>query len=173
MPILQLRNSVRYLLGAGSASGETRLNAFDRALLASGCGNYNLLKVSSILPAGAVITGKIEIQEGSLLPVAYARQIAGPGEWTGSPISAAVAVGVPRATDTVGVIMEYSGVCVESDAREQVTSMIYTAMADRGISEYDTIVQSSSCISSAEDFDCAFAYVALFEIDEDGGNAAE
>ena len=159
---LRFDKNVYYHMGAGAAGGDTRLNAFDRALLASGCGNYNLLRVSSILPAGAKIVDRIGIKEGSLLPVAYACLTAEPKEYAGSVISAAVAVGIPDRPAAVGVIMEYSGACPEEAARDQVVSMVRTAMADRGIAEYEISVSSCSRVSSETSYDCVFAYAALF-----------
>ena len=159
---LNLQENAYYYIGAGTASGDSELNAFDRALLASGCGNYNLLRVSSILPAGAKIVDRIGIKEGSLLPVAYACLTTEPKEYAGSVISAAVAVGIPDRTDAVGVIMEYSGACPEEAARDQVVSMVRTAMADRGIAEYEISVSSCSRVSSEMSYDCVFAYAALF-----------
>ena len=40
----------RYTLVSGIGTGSTVLNAFDAALLSAGVGNFNLLRVSSILP---------------------------------------------------------------------------------------------------------------------------
>ena len=42
----------RLWLAAGAAEGTTELNAFDNALLDGGIGNLNLIKVSSVVPAG-------------------------------------------------------------------------------------------------------------------------
>lgn len=50
-----LETPKKFTLVAGSAEGPSRLNAFDNALLAAGIGNVNLLRVSSILPPGAVL----------------------------------------------------------------------------------------------------------------------
>jgi len=40
----------KFSLVAGVSEGKTRLTAFDKALLAAGIGNINLIKLSSILP---------------------------------------------------------------------------------------------------------------------------
>lgn len=155
------RNYIFFRIGAGDASGHTKLNAFDRALLHAGCGNYNLIRISSILPAGVTETDSIDLKEGALLPIAYACLICQPGENVGERISAAVAVGVPDDMEKVGVIMEYEGVCQEEYARDMVLSMVKTAMEDRGYSKYKTLCSSATCVSSKESFDCVFAYVAI------------
>ncbi|HCI69580.1 MAG TPA: pyruvoyl-dependent arginine decarboxylase, partial [Balneola sp.] len=42
-----------YCLVSGAAEGNTRLNAFDNALLEAGVGDTNLMRMSSICPPGA------------------------------------------------------------------------------------------------------------------------
>lgn len=117
----------KYSLVAGSGEAATTLNAFDAALLFSGLGNLNLLKVSSILPPGAQYYEKPEIAPGSLVPVAFG---AVSSEEPGELISAAVAVGVPQ-EDTFGVIMECSGSCTKAEIELRITQMVQDAFAMR------------------------------------------
>jgi len=62
-------------ISKGKGASENGLPSFDRALLDAGVGNYNLVRLSSILPAGCKwIDAKdiaSHIKEGSLLPTAY------------------------------------------------------------------------------------------------------
>jgi arginine decarboxylase len=160
---IRSERQVCYCINAGSADADTELNAFDRALLNAGCGNYNLLKVSSILPAGAERNDKITELEGSLLPIAYACITAGPDENIGDLISAAVAIGIPSNGYDVGVIMEYESICTEEEAHKRVIAMAKTAMADRKVTEYTIECASSSCVSVKDKYNCAFAYVAIFD----------
>ena len=44
-----------YTIVSGVGKGLTSLSAFDNALLNAGVGDYNLVKVSSILPAKCII----------------------------------------------------------------------------------------------------------------------
>ncbi len=95
-----------YALVSGAADAETRLNAFDHALLRAGVGDTNLMRVSSILPPAATRIGKEELllPKGGLIPIAYAViESAKPGQ----VISAAVAVGIPEDESEPGVIMEH------------------------------------------------------------------
>jgi arginine decarboxylase, pyruvoyl-dependent len=95
-----------YALVSGAADAETRLNAFDHALLRAGVGDTNLMRVSSILPPAATRFGKEELllPKGGLIPIAYAViESAKPGQ----VISAAVAVGIPEDESEPGVIMEH------------------------------------------------------------------
>ena len=47
-----IKTPTKFFLVSGSSEGFTLLNAFDGALLASGVGDTNLVKMSSILPPG-------------------------------------------------------------------------------------------------------------------------
>ena len=160
---LKSEKPVYYCINAGNAKADTELNAFDRALLNAGCGNYNLLRVSSILPAGANAKNKVTEPEGSLLPIAYASIIAGPNEKIGDTLSAAVAIGIPDNGTNVGVIMEFEDFCSEEEARKTVISMAETAMSDRHVSDYKVICSSISCVSEEGKYNCSFAYVAIFD----------
>lgn len=145
----------KYTLTAGSSEGEKPLTAFDQALLAAGVGNLNLLKVSSILPPGAVLTDRISIPPGALTPVAYgAITSSTPGEL----IAAAVAVGVSR--DSYGVIMEYSGYCSEETANQIVREMVVEAMRVRKLELIKLL--SRSVEHKVDRIGSAFAGVVLW-----------
>ncbi len=47
-----IQTPTKFFLVSGSSEGFSLLNAFDGALLASGVGDTNLVKLSSILPPG-------------------------------------------------------------------------------------------------------------------------
>ena len=74
----------------GTGTGETRMAAFDAALYAAGIANYNLVRLSSIIPPGF----KVRLEQcrennknfGDRLYVVYASQIeneAGKDAWAG------------------------------------------------------------------------------------------
>ncbi|WP_205617750.1 pyruvoyl-dependent arginine decarboxylase [Balneola vulgaris] len=95
-----------YCLVSGAAEGNTRLNAFDNALLEAGVGDTNLMRMSSICPPGAeqVERNEIELPGGGLIPLAYAHiDSQTPQMW----IASAVAVGIPEDDTQPGVIMEF------------------------------------------------------------------
>jgi len=156
--------TIYYKPGAGYAYANTRLNAFDYALLNSGCGNYNLIRVSSILPPAAQMKEKISLPEGSLLPVAFAELTVDPSVEQENTISAAVAIGIPNDPSKVGVIMEHSGFGVEDTIRNAVLEMVDNAMEARGLSrtEYKTACYSTSCVAQKGQYSTVFAYVAMF-----------
>lgn len=95
-----------YCLVSGAAEGNTRLNAFDNALLEAGVGDTNLMRMSSICPPNAqeVSRDEIELPKGGLIPLAYATiDSQTPQMW----IASAVAIGIPEDPEEPGVIMEF------------------------------------------------------------------
>ncbi len=121
-------------ISRGVGISEKALPSFDRALLDAGVGNYNLVRLSSILPAYPkwIPIDEItdHIREGSLLPTAYStissRQV-------GQRIVSTIGVGLPADETKVGVIMEYSTTDVtEDEALETLHEMIREAFEVRG-----------------------------------------
>jgi arginine decarboxylase len=123
-----LPTPTRYFVVAAAAEGATRLNAFDNALLSARIGNVNLVRLSSILPPGAVYDSDLQLPPGALVPTAYGSIIS---EVEGELIAAAV--GVIISDDSVGVIMEYGGKCSREEAYEAVSKMLDEAFARRGL----------------------------------------
>lgn len=118
----------RYCLVAGRGEGETKLTAFDVALLDAGIGHLNLVKVSSVLPPGAEYSEHLVIPPGSLVPTAYGSLVScEPGE----TISAAVGVGVTNGSH--GVIMECTGTCPKKEIDEMVERMVEESLKARNM----------------------------------------
>ena len=128
-----------FLITSGSGTATSQLVSFDNALISAGISNYNLLRVSSILPIGCKQEKKIFEKEGSAILVAYASISS---DDTDTIISSAIAVGIPKDPERVGVIMEYSGNCSASVADDYVRKMTYEPMKNHGIDCLD--IQSSS-----------------------------
>lgn len=146
-----LPTPTKFTLVAGAAEAGTTLNAFDKALLIAGIGNLNLLRVSSILPPGAVYVDKLDIPAGSLLPTAYGTISS---QTPGERIAAAVGVGFTR--DSYGVIMEFSGKCTKQEAEERVQAMVEEAfaarqleLADVRVKAIDHVVEKVGCVLAA------------------------
>ena len=120
----------KYMIKTGVGISDKYLPSFDKALLEAGVGNYNLVRLSSILPAKCVCVDKIDIPEGSLLPTAYAT-ISSSKER--DVISSAIGVGFPENKEFVGVIMEYSAINKAKDETEMIVrEMIKEAFEIRG-----------------------------------------
>ena len=147
----------RFCIGAGAGHGETDLLAFDRALAAAGFSDYNLVRVSSIIPPRACLVDRPDCSPGSLLPVAYASLVS---EEQGLVISAAVAAGIPASPDGVGVIMEFAGPVALDEAEDRVRFMAEKALAYRGSGVKDILVKGVS--ARVHGITAVFAGVALF-----------
>ncbi len=116
-------------LVVGKGEGKTHLTAFDKALLSAGIGNYNLLKVSSILPPHIEITEEFSVPLGALLPIAYGSVSS---DKPGEKITAAIGIGVPENPEEVGMIMEFTGKCSKDEAIEIVEEMVRESFEMRG-----------------------------------------
>lgn len=147
----------RFYIAAAFGRGETELTAFDNALRKAGIADYNLLKVSSIIPPGARQVDRVDLPPGSLLPIAYG---AVSSAEEGALISAAIAVGLPDLPEAVGVIMEFAGFVEEEAAREKVEQMAREALLNRGLEPARILVVSAS--AHVESPTCVFAGVALW-----------
>lgn len=126
-----------FKLVTGAGESISPLNAFDQALLEAGAGNVNLLKVSSILPPGAVYDEKISLPPGSLVPIAYGTLTSSK---PGATIAAAVGVGIPE--DGFGVIMEYSGHVSKKEAEDIITGMVKEAFQIRNLELVKCLVKA-------------------------------
>lgn len=152
-----------FVLVSGVGKASTPLNAFDSALHDAGISQFNLVKVSSILPPGTPRVEHIHLAPGSLLPIAYGAEVS---STRNERITAAVAVAIPEDPASIGVIMEYSGELSLDDARRLVEAMAREAMAMRAIPVREVLVEVASTV--VEDGPTAvFAGVALIP----GGDA--
>lgn len=97
----------KYKISKGVGRSENYLPSFDKALLDAGVGNYNLVRLSSIMPACAEEVQEINLKEGSLLPTAYATVTS---DKEGDILFSGIALGIPLNEEHVGVIMEYSAI---------------------------------------------------------------
>ncbi len=122
-----IKTPTKFFLVSGSSEGFSLLNAFDGALLASGVGDTNLVKMSSILPPGCeeMKQPPVPLPQGALVPVAYASLYS---DVPGETISAAVAIGIPEDPNRAGLIMEYSARAEESVVLAQVKRMVEKGM---------------------------------------------
>lgn len=118
----------QYYINSGKGISKIRLVAFDAALIDAGIGNYNILKVSSILPIKAKRVDAVTVPQGMPLLTAFS---AIDSDTPGIVISSAVGVALPENDSQVGVIMEFSGYCSENEARQEIEEMCKEAMAAR------------------------------------------
>ena len=152
-----LFNAQHFTVITGLGRGLRRLNVFDNALQNAGVGNYNLLKVSSILPPNCKKTDFIDVDYGSVLPIAYSTISS---MERGRRITATIGVGIPKDSNSVGVIMEYADNTTVSNAEDTLKQMIIEAMGNRNTSIKEIIVKS--CSSIVDSCNCVFAGIALW-----------
>jgi len=147
----------KFFLVRGSAEGPSLLNSFDNALLAAGIGNTNLIRVSSIIPPGAVEISIPALPLGSLVPVAYSYESS---DVAGETISAAVAVGLPEDTGEPGIIMEHHLKGPAQECEETARRLVLHAFENRrcGLKEVRSVVSTAKVLRTAT----AFAGVVLW-----------
>ena len=104
------RGGVLIRISRGVGTGPTRLAAFDAALHDAGIANFNLIRMSSVIPPGSVVqqvpgTQQLPGQHGDLLYCVYATAYAStPGDeaWAGVAWS-------NRQHDSAGLFVEHHG----------------------------------------------------------------
>jgi len=155
-----IKTPTKFFLVSGSSEGFSLLNAFDGALLASGVGDTNLVRMSSILPPGCeeIKPPPVPMPQGALVPVAYA---ALNSDVPGEVISAAVAIGIPKDGNRAGLIMEYSARAEESVVVAQVKKMV-----EKGMEMRNRVIKEIMAISATHrvtGIGAAFAGVVLWD----------
>lgn len=151
----------RFFMVSGSSDGPSPLNAFDQALLASGIGDTNLVRMSSILPPRVERMEPCQLPYGALVPVAYAEMTSGiPGQL----ISAAVAIAIPTDPELPGLIMEHHGVGPAEETKAIVMAMAEAGMGHRRRAIKEILVEGAECV--VDHNGCAFAGVVLWHEDD-------
>lgn len=114
----------KYKIVKGIGKSIYPLVAFDSALQNAGIGDYNLVKVSSILPATCQYTEDIDMPKGSILYAAYATTTV----LFGQSSSVGVAIAKARSSEENGVIFEHTAI---DDPTNILKKMCTSAMANR------------------------------------------
>lgn len=148
-----------YILCSGIGNSSFKVSAFDRALISAGVSDYNLIKVSSILPPLSVERNTLALQKGSLLPSAFSAIYSNK---LGETISASVAVGIPVNDNEIGVIMKYSDTVEKKESESIVRHLVEQAMQDRGIAIKNIVSTSAECVVISQEYFCAFATVSMW-----------
>jgi len=143
------------ILAAGADEGGSELNAFDNALLKAGIANWNLVRVSSILPPKAQITYDIPfIEKGSLVPIVLAK-ITSDNE--GEKIASAIAIGIG---EEFGVIMEQSGKGTKEEIEERARKKVEEAFRVRNMELKE--IRTISVEHTVKKLGCAIAAAILW-----------
>lgn len=145
-----------YMIVSGRGCSTYPLVAFDNALIDAGIGDYNLVKVSSILPIGCQYENCINIEKGSIVYAAYASAtVIYKQERTVS-----VAVAVPINDAESGVIFEATS--NNSSVKNDVYDMCTEAMAKRNKIIREIKSGSISVIGEKDKFVCGISAVIMW-----------
>ncbi len=119
-----------YFLVGGSGDATQPLVAFDKALLAAGIGDVNLVRLSSIVAPGLPCVEPVALQAGSLVAVAYASIEC---DCPGTLMASAVAIAHPKDSSRASVIMEHSALAGIDLVRAEAEAMAREAMVSRDL----------------------------------------
>lgn len=131
-----------YKISSGCGVSLRKLTSFDNALISAQISDYNLVRVSSILPAGCVLSDTIELRKGSIVYTAYGSLSS---NIVGETIASAIGIAIPQSQTDIGVIMEHSGKGSKKELQEMVKAMAEEAMNMRAIPIKDIICSSIEC----------------------------
>lgn len=148
-----------YILRTGTGCSINKLTAFNRALIAAGVSNYNLVKVSSILPPNCYHRNEIALSKGLLLPSAFSSIYS---DRIGDILSSSVAIGIPSDSDNIGIIMEHSALSSKDETEKTARVLVIQAMQDRDIPFSEIISVAVECSVVTAEFYCAFATVSMW-----------
>jgi len=151
--------TTKVFLTAGTGTGGKALNAFDSALRNAKIADFNLIRVTSIVPAGIPVHHlspdiKVIKGEGSLIPTIY-ESIS--SKKAGREISAAVGIGITvPPTKGAGVIFTYSCSGPKRKAEETVRKMVEEGMNAKGYLKHRCEIAGTSAIVE-KDWTCVVA----------------
>lgn len=141
----------RIYLTSGAASGGTGLNAFDNALRDAGITDFNLIRITSIAPAGTPVE-QVTIDDvipanGLFAPTIYEDIRSNEAE---TQIASAVGIGIPDEYVEPGMIFAYSCKGTVGAADEGVRQMVHEGMQERGCRDYSIKTAADSAVVDSD-----------------------
>jgi len=152
-------DTTKVFLTAGAGIGGQALNAFDNALRDARIADFNLIRVTSIVPPGIPVyhlpAGLEPIKgEGLLIPTIYE---AISSKKVGREIAAAVGIGITiPAVKGAGIIFTYSCFGSKKKAEETVREMVAEGMRAKGYLKHRYEISAASAIVE-KDWTCVMA----------------
>ena len=139
----------------GTGSGPTRLAAFDRALQAAGLANYNLIRLSSVIPPNAVVReiSSLDPAAGTHGDVAYCVYADAYASTPGEEAWAGIAWAHHHDNTGAGLFVEHSA-ATEATVRRDLDSTLQAMSLSRG-SSYRPAGQVLSSVVCVDDPVCA------------------
>lgn len=153
-----MKTGTRFALVKGVGIDYSSIGSFDSSLLSAGVSEYNLVKVSSILPANMIFEKNIDIDAGDVVFIAYATKTVK----SSSQVAAAIAIALPKDKSQIGVIMEVTNDSDENKAIEEAIHLAKNAMTKRGFEVERVLSCGISAIGSLEEYTTVFAGVVMF-----------
>lgn len=145
-----------YMVVSGMGEGKYPLLAFDNALRDAGIGDFNLVKVSSILPPGCQEKDHIDIEHGSVIYAAYSMATV----TIDQEMMLAVAVAIPQNEKENGVIFESSS--DSDDAEIKVIEMCRMAMQNRSRRVKEVKSSSIHIVGKKDIYVCGISAVIMW-----------
>lgn len=151
--------TTKVFLTAGVGVGRQALNAFDNALRDANIADFNLIRVTSIVPPGIPVhhispSSEFIKGEGLLIPTIYE---AISSKKVGREISAAVGIGITvPAEKGAGIIFTYSCFGSKKKAAETVREMVEEGMRAKGYLKHRCEIAAASAIVE-KDWTCVIA----------------
>jgi arginine decarboxylase len=143
-------SSLTIRVSRGVGTGPTRLAAFDQALRSAGVADFNLVRISSVIPPGSTVletAGRDQVEggHGDLLYCVYAdaySSIPGEAAWAG------LTWAQHEDGSGAGLFAEHSG-WSEGDVQRELHHTLDAMMADRppGYRHQGTLLSSIMCDS--------------------------
>lgn len=153
-----IESSLSFYVGAGIGVSMYSLNAFDNALINAGVGDFNLIRLSSILPPNSSQKDSISLLKGSYLHTAYSSLTSSNNKQI---ISSGIGFALPKDLSLPGVIMECSCQDKKNVAEKQINEMLKIAMSTRHINDY--IIELFSVEAIVTDlYTCTFACISMW-----------
>lgn len=149
----------KFMISSGVGVAEEKLLSFDNALITASISNFNLLKVSSILPVNCKRADRIDIPEGSALLTAYGTLSS---DTPGEVIASAVGVGIPKQSGDIGMIMECAGACTKEYVEALVYKMVKKAMDNHNIPCKEILCSSIEKVVPEKEFVTVISAVTLW-----------
>lgn len=150
---------MKITITAGTGVGKTPLAAFDAALLDAGCGNYNLLALSSVIPPGSHLEDRKHVAPAAdyghrLYVVISAERATEPGQeaWAG--------LGWVQDEEQKGLFVELHGDS-EAHVKQAIHDSLETMVANRDY-EFGPIQHKVAGIQCVDQPACAVV-IAVYE----------
>lgn len=147
-----------YTLVSGIGKGQYQLEAFDNALIKAGIADYNLVKVSSILPSDCKYNDTVPLGKGNIIYAAYSTITVSNGDKG----ETAVAVAIPDDKNDSGVIFETSYINCDQDVIETLKTMCSNAMKNRSKKVKEIKYTSQKIVGETNMFVVAISAVVMW-----------